>query len=91
MTPEQLRAITLLSRCTFLPGSYDKRFVRSMRQMSEAPEPIPLTEKQDALLWVMVHRYRRQHGQCTCLDCLKAQNPNYDPHQGVLFEEGIVR
>lgn len=29
-TPKGRRAIEVLSRCKFLPGSYDKRFVRAM-------------------------------------------------------------
>lgn len=88
MTPEQRLAIELLSRCTFLPASYDKRFVRSMVQMAEAPEPVSLTERQDALLWRMVHRYRRQHRKCTCLECLQ---PKGNPYQESLFEEERLR
>lgn len=81
MTPEQIRAIKMLSRCTFLPASFDKRFVRSMVDKANDPEPTPLTPKQDALLWRMVHRYRRQHGKCTCLECFREKNKGVNPYQ----------
>ena len=35
MTPEEIETAKQLYRCTFLPGSYEKRFVRSMASLSE--------------------------------------------------------
>jgi hypothetical protein len=91
LTPEQIRAIKLLSRCTFLPASYDKRFVRSMVAKLHDPEPLPLTARQHTVLMEKVHRYRRQHGQCTCLECLEEAMEKDNPYQGKLFEEERMR
>lgn len=93
MTEAQKTAIRLLSRCTFLPASYDKRFARNMgyalqAQEAEPNNSLPLTGKQDEYLFALVHKYRRQHGRCTCLLCLK---PTGNPYQAELFEEGKTR
>jgi hypothetical protein len=53
---------------TFLPGSYDKRFIRSVSSMN----PDLLTKKQIDLIERMWHRYRRQnrlHNMSNCLVC----------------------
>lgn len=91
LTAEQLRAIRLLSRCTFLPASWDKRFVRDMVAKANDPEPVPLTERQHRCLMEKVHRYRRQHKGCTCLVCLREQMKRDNPYQGKLFEEEVMR
>jgi hypothetical protein len=57
-TPKDRRAIEMLSRCTFLPRSYDKRFVRSLAAMEQTNTP--MSDKQLVHLWRMVYRYRRQ-------------------------------
>ena len=58
-TDDQKRKAELLSHCTFLPASYDKRFARNIH--AEAVDPDGgLTEKQAALLERMYYRYRRQ-------------------------------
>ncbi len=57
MTPEQHDLIHKLSRCTFLPGSYEKRFVRDL---SSCPPEQELTEKQARFLLKVGWRYRRQ-------------------------------
>lgn len=62
MTAEQIEFAAKLSRCTFLPGSYDKRFVRDMHAIAENKPEQELTEKQDAYLRTLMHRYRRQIG-----------------------------
>ena len=56
MTDERL-AIELLSGCTFLPGSWPKKFVRSL---FAGPENQKITVKQRRWIWKLVHRYRRQ-------------------------------
>jgi len=47
----------VLRGCTFLPGSWDKRFVR---HLSALPVEAELTEKQVACLEKMAHRYLEQ-------------------------------
>jgi hypothetical protein len=77
MTPEEVKMIDALRGCNFLPGSYDKRFVRSIWEMlaKENPEkPKPLTENQHIYLVALFHKYRNQHlaheaSECpVCLD-----------------------
>lgn len=68
MTIEQRKMLTILRGCTFLPGSYDKRFVRNI---SALPDDCELTENQAMLIPVLFHRYRRQHGKCRCQECRK--------------------
>lgn len=57
MTDEQHRNLRRLNQCTFLPGSYTKRFVRDM---ASRPKEYELTEKQAAYLDKLVHQYRKQ-------------------------------
>lgn len=57
MTPEQYVKIHALSLCTFLPASYEKRFVRDMCSL---PFDSELSEKQTAFLNKLYHRYREQ-------------------------------
>lgn len=54
--PDLCMAAAELRHCTFTPGSWDKRFVRSTCD-SDQPS---FTPKQAILLLVMRHRYRRQ-------------------------------
>ena len=56
---ERAKAITL-SRCRFLPGSWDKRFARSMGWIAQHNPSVVLTKKQKWALDAMVYRYRRQ-------------------------------
>jgi hypothetical protein len=58
MTPEQQRLVKALNGCTMLPGSAEKRFVRSL-EGHEAE----LSEKQAAWLERLRYRYRRQLGR----------------------------
>jgi hypothetical protein len=56
--------IRQLSFVTMLPGSWDKRFARSMESRLQAKaekgETLEITEKQAEQLLRMAHRYRRQ-------------------------------
>lgn len=54
ITPSQAKWLIALSRCSFAPASYDKRFVRDLQSASE------LTERQGQELARLAHRYRRQ-------------------------------
>jgi hypothetical protein len=63
MTDEQRQKIRDLARCTFLPASYPKRFVRDMESLLSV-EPSPeLSEKQATYLDKLHHMYRRQIGK----------------------------
>lgn len=59
MTDQQRKWIEELARCSFYPGSYDKRFVRDMESQ---PADAVLTEKQAAFLHRLAWRYRKQRG-----------------------------
>lgn len=48
--------ISALARCTFLPASWDKRFVGAMCQRP----PDKMTEPHRATILRLIHRYRRQ-------------------------------
>jgi hypothetical protein len=54
-----LEKIQALSKCRFLPASFDKRFARSMANKALGDELSPRQAKQ---LDRIFHRYRRQHG-----------------------------
>lgn len=60
MTEPERRLARALNRCTFLPGSWDKRFVRAMAFLEEHGPAHDLTEKQAANLARLAHKYRRQ-------------------------------
>ena len=58
-TDEDKANIAKLVRCTFLPASFDKRFVRDIySQLANSGE---ITEKQRAYLVKLVYKYRRQN------------------------------
>lgn len=58
MTLDQRAKVEQLIRCTFLPGSYPKRFVQDL--YAHRDEETPLTEKQAAYLDKLHHMFRRQ-------------------------------
>ncbi|MCZ2074141.1 MAG: hypothetical protein LC130_03970 [Bryobacterales bacterium] len=57
MTNEHYEALRYLVRCTFLPGSYVKRFVNDLFYK---PIDTELTEKQAAYLDKVTWQYRKQ-------------------------------
>jgi hypothetical protein len=59
MTDEEYTTIRKLSACSFLPGSWAKRFAHSL---AELPKTHELTVKQVAALWSTAWHYRRQVG-----------------------------
>lgn len=83
MTPLQLRQRAALLRCTFVPASHPKRFVRDVNAL---PERAVLTEKQAASLNRMAHAYRKQMGGCLAAPCEKCGTP--DAPQGDRVELG---
>jgi hypothetical protein len=56
-TVEQREQIARLARCTMFPGSWDKRFVRSLR---DAPADYLISAAQAKSIDLLYHRYRRQ-------------------------------
>ena len=57
MSDQERRWLEELSGCTFPPGSWDQRFVRSL---SIKPDALHLTETQRQSLLRLRHKYRRQ-------------------------------
>jgi hypothetical protein len=60
MTPAERQIALALARCTFLPGSWQKRFARDMAAMATHAPDHPLSERQTAWLIRLAHTYRRQ-------------------------------
>ena len=60
MTEEQILVAQALERCTFLPGSPEKRFARDMGSRSRTLHPAALTERQARHLARLAWRFRRQ-------------------------------
>lgn len=54
LSPLERSMLAALARCTFLPGSFEKRFVRDISGVTA------LTERQRALFHKIFYRYRRQ-------------------------------
>lgn len=59
MTEREQDAARALSKCTYLPGSFEKRFARDMASHASSESP-QITERQRTWLWKQVFRYRRQ-------------------------------
>lgn len=57
MQPKHQEAIKALNRCRFMPGSWDKRFVRDMAYLSDYAM---LTAKQEEWIDRLLYRYRKQ-------------------------------
>lgn len=78
MTETQIKKIQLLQKCTFLPGSYQKRFVHSMGSIAVLRPEMEITEKQDKYLHDLFHQYRKQIGReharlCDCKEAKQLQ------------------
>ncbi|MCL5742977.1 MAG: hypothetical protein M1541_03475 [Acidobacteria bacterium] len=59
MTPEEIRIVEALARCSFAPGTSPKRFVHQMAARA-ANSRSPLTDRQRAYLWAVAWSWRRQ-------------------------------
>ena len=60
MTSEEIEISKALNICTYLPGSYEKRFARAMASIAEYNPSYDLTEKQRVWLYKQLKRYRKQ-------------------------------
>jgi hypothetical protein len=88
MTDDEVTMAEQLARCSFSPGTWDKRFARALGAQAAAMPPW-ITSKQTPLLRDLVRRYRRQlpervvalaelaydHGCATCLRFGEAHAP----------------
>ena len=89
ITDAQREQIRLLAGCTFLPASWDKRFVRALKAEEARGDAATLTDSQCEWLDRLTHRYRRQHRRCPCLACLNAGVTS--SHERLLFGEEELR
>lgn len=89
MTDDEREIAKAFGRITFLPGSYDKRFCKTVQWMAGAIDAGVdcknlLTEKQHNLIYSMLHRYRKQIPDAHekyCRECkieFAPNNPRYD-------------
>jgi hypothetical protein len=62
MTPLQITMIVDLHRCTFLPESFEKRFVKSLFYRASHDPNKPITDRQNRYLAELYHKYRKQIG-----------------------------
>lgn len=60
MTNLEITAILLLRPCSFVPGSFEKRFVRDLYIRFGIDRSGPLTLRQRAWLFRLVYRFRAQ-------------------------------
>ena len=56
MTSHEKKIAWALSRCTFLPGSFDKLFVKQLDNWKDRE----MTEKGRAKMIELLHKYKRQ-------------------------------
>lgn len=66
-TDKEKRAIMRLAHCSFLPGSWDKRFIKSLYKLADPPikgivAVDEISEKQSYWINHMIHRYHKQLG-----------------------------
>jgi hypothetical protein len=60
MAQDQIERAKALSKCTFLPGTHEKRFVKAMAFWAEHDPDQDLTEKQAKYLTDLIRKYRKQ-------------------------------
>lgn len=87
MTQEQIMQAKLLDGCTYLPGSFEKRFARNMAALAETNPEKELTAKQADWLEKQFFRYRNQIGKADkqVKELLKDLKPPFELAQGKLF------
>ncbi len=60
MTPEYAKIIRALSSCSFLPGSWEKNFVRKMDAKRYDDNACCLSDRQRKTVRDLAQKYRRQ-------------------------------
>jgi hypothetical protein len=83
MTNNQIDMILALKKCTFLPGSFQKRFVQAMISRAAFKPATALTDRQGRYLAELFHKYRKQIGSIEhnlhCELCQKALEAIAEP------------
>lgn len=59
MADREIAAAKALSKCSFLPATFAKRFARSLGEIAQSETPV-ISENQALNLWRLVWKYRRQ-------------------------------
>lgn len=75
MDPRYFDALQALRYCRFLPGSFDKRFVRDL---SSLPSDAPLTERQMAQVERLVVHFRTQLARMGYVAPMDLQQAHFD-------------
>lgn len=79
MTESEQIIAAALGQCSFLPGSWDKRFIRDIARISHAPPIAKLTPLQLTNLCRMAHKYRWQlSSEITALAASIAPEANHN-------------
>lgn len=78
MNETQIRKALALGKCTFLPGSYQKRFAGNMEHAARHHPEQELSKKQADYLEQLFHMYRKQIGNahnqlCDCKEAKQAR------------------
>lgn len=60
MTPQEREIAINLDRCTYLPGSFEKRFARDMAFFAQNDPDREMTARQRSWMLTQLKRYRRQ-------------------------------
>lgn len=60
MTTDEISIATLLNSCSLLPGSFNKRFIKSIYYQAINKPESELTEKQKEWLFRLLYTYRGQ-------------------------------
>jgi hypothetical protein len=60
MTTDEISIIHALSNVTYLPGSFNKRFIRSLNGIADNKPEQEITEKQREWMYRLLYTYRRQ-------------------------------
>ena len=87
MSEEQIAQAKLLNRCTYLPGSFEKRFARNMAALAESNPDKELTAKQSEWLEKQFFRYRNQISKADnkVKQLMKELTPPFESSQTKLF------
>jgi hypothetical protein len=86
MNNVQKRAIRILAEVAVYERRDREKIAGFVAKLTD-PEPLPLGGWDDTKLWQLFHKYRRQHQQCPCLQCLGEWQPKLNEWQGELFPE----
>lgn len=60
MTGREIELATALGKCTFIPGSFDKSFARSMAHIAKQSPEFNISPRQSYCLYKIARKYRRQ-------------------------------